>query len=257
MFTEQGLGDTIQFARHASLLVERGALVTLLAPAKLHRLLRRADANIEVIGSPKGKSFDFQCPLMSLPFHLGTNERTIPNKVPYLKAEEDRVAHWARVIGDGGLKIGIAWQGRPNRSLDRGRSIPLAEYARLARLPGVRLISLQKNEGLDQLSTLPAGVTVETLGPEFDDGPDAFIDCAAVMSHLDLIISSDTSIAHLAGALARPTWLALKYVPEWRWQLDRRDSPWYPTMRLFRQDTDGDWKSVFAKIEQELERGPG
>ena len=249
VFTEQGLGDSIQFARYTRSLVERGAIVTLLSPANLHRLLQGLDPSIEVSESPRGMSFDFQCPLMSLPFLLGTNERSIPNCVPYLQADDDRVAHWARMIGDHGFKVGIAWQGRPNRSLDRGRSIPLAEYAPLARVPGVRLISLQKSEGLDQLSTLPADVRIETLGPEFDDGPDAFIDCAAVMSHLDLVVTSDTSIAHLAGALGRPTWLALKRVPEWRWQLDRQDSPWYPTMRLFRQDTDGDWKPVFARME--------
>ena len=115
----------------------------------------------------------------------------------------------------------------------------------------MRLISLQKNHGLDQLEGLPAGTTVETLG-DFDDGRDAFVDTAAVMENLDLVVTSDTSIAHLAGALGRPTWVALKYVPEWRWLLDREDSPWYPTMRLFRQTADGDWQSVFAKMEQDL-----
>ena len=115
----------------------------------------------------------------------------------------------------------------------------------------MRLISVQKHDDLDQLESLPAGTKVETLG-DFDSGPDAFIDTAAVMENLDLIITSDTSIAHLAGALGRPTWVALKYVAEWRWLLDRDDSPWYPTMRLFRQETDGDWKPVFTRIAQEL-----
>jgi tetratricopeptide (TPR) repeat protein len=118
--------------------------------------------------------------------------------------------------------------------------------------PGVRLISLQKHHGLDQLANLPAGAKVETLGEDFDSGPDAFIDTAAAMSNLDLIITADTSTAHLAGALGCPTWVALKYVPDWRWLLDRNDSPWYPTMRLFRQETPGDWKLVFSTIEQEL-----
>jgi ADP-heptose:LPS heptosyltransferase len=115
----------------------------------------------------------------------------------------------------------------------------------------VRLISLQKEFGVEQLEELPAGLTVETLG-EFDDGPDAFIDTAAVMESLDLIVTSDTSIAHLAGALGRPTWVALKNVPDWRWLLDRDDSPWYPTLRLFRQETSGDWTSVLANMEREL-----
>jgi hypothetical protein len=128
----------------------------------------------------------------------------------------------------------------------------LAEFVPLTRLPGVRLISLQKAHGLDQLAGLPADSAIEILSDDFDEGGDAFVDTAAIMSHLDLIITSDTSIAHLAGALGRPTWVALKYVPDWRWLLDREDSPWYPTMRLFRQQTPGDWKFIFAKIAQEL-----
>ena len=252
VYTEQGLGDAIQFARYVPLLVERGAIVTLLAPAKLRRLLRGLSTKIELPASLKDRDFDYRCPLMSLPLLFGTNEHSIPNTIPYLKPEEKRVARWRRAIGDQGFKIGINWQGRPDRDIDRGRSIPLSEFVRLARLPGVRLISLQRNDGLDQLGSLPADVTIETLGDEFDGGSDAFTDCAGAMSHLDLILTSDTSIAHLAGALGHRTWVALKHVPDWRWLLDREDSPWYPTMRLFRQDTDGDWRSVFSKIEREL-----
>jgi ADP-heptose:LPS heptosyltransferase len=122
---------------------------------------------------------------------------------------------------------------------------------RLAQIPGVRLISLQKNHGVEQLAELPPGMKVETLGDDFDAGPDALIDTAAAMEHLDLIVTADTSVAHLAGALARPVWLALKYVPEWRWMLDRRDSPWYPTMRLFRQKTPDDWSTVFEEMTAE------
>jgi hypothetical protein len=142
----------------------------------------------------------------------------------------------------------------PGKATPAGRSIPVAEFVPLSRLSGVRLISLQKQHGLDQLTGLPPHTKIEVLGEEFDSGPDAFIDTAAVMENLDLIITSDTAIAHLAGALARPTWVALKYVPDWRWLLDRDDSPWYPTMRLFRQETAGDWKFVFSTIEQELRR---
>ena len=118
----------------------------------------------------------------------------------------------------------------------------------------MRLISLQKDHGLDQLTNLPSDITVETLGDEFDSGPDAFIDTAAVMSNLDLIITSDTSIAHLAGALGYPTWVALKYVPDWRWLLDREDSPWYPSLRLFRQAAPGDWEGVLRRAAGELAR---
>src|SRR5262249_57222023 len=126
----------------------------------------------------------------------------------------------------------------------------------LSRLPGVRLISLQKHHGLDQLARLPADCKIETLGDDFDSGPDAFVDTAAVLDSLDLIITSDTSIAHLAGALARPTWVALKHVPDWRWMLDRKDSPWYPKMRLFRQPRLGDWENVFPQICRALSSPP-
>lgn len=253
IYSEQGLGDIIQFARYLPLLVQRGAKVTFSAPENLIRLLRPLRSQIEVVGSIDGReSFDFQCALMSLPLRFGTELPSIPNEVPYLDAEKDRVARWKGELAEHGFKVGIAWQGAPGGEIDQGRSIPLAEFVPLSRLPDVCLISLQKTHGLDQLAGLPAGTNVETLGDEFDGGPDAFVDTAAVMSHLDLIITSDTSIAHLAGALGRPTWVALKYVPDWRWLLDRDDSPWYPTMRLFRQEAAGDWKFVFGKIEQEL-----
>ena len=251
IYAEMHFGDMIQFARYLPLLRRRGADVTFLAPAKIFRLLRPLIPHVTFGDSADvGSPFDFQCALMSLPLKFGTELSSIPNETPYLRAEKDLVAHWKNKIGEDGFKIGIAWQGTPQWTIDR-RRFPLREIAPLSRLPRVRLISLQKNHGLDQLEGLPAGTTVETLG-DFDDGRDAFIDTAAVMEHLDLVVTSDTSIAHLAGALGRPTWVALKYVPEWRWLLDREDSPWYPTMRLFRQTADGDWQSVFAKMEQEL-----
>jgi tetratricopeptide (TPR) repeat protein len=253
IYSEQGLGDIIQFARYLPLLVRRGAAVIFSAPENLIRLLEPLGSQIDVVGSIDPREpFDFQCALMSLPLRFGTELPSIPNEVPYLSAEKDRDARWKNTIAGRGFKVGIAWQGAPGGAIDQGRSIPLAEFVPLSRLPGVRLISLQKTHGLDQLANLPAGAKVETLGDEFDGGSDAFVDAASVMSHLDLIVTSDTSIAHLAGALGRPTWVALKYVPDWRWLLDREDSPWYPTMRLFRQEKAGDWPSVFSKIEQEL-----
>jgi hypothetical protein len=169
----------------------------------------------------------------------------------YLSAEPERAARWKERIGALGFKIGIGWQGNPNGQ-DNHKDIPLEEFIPLTRIPQVRLISLQYKDGVDQLARLPADVKIETLGDDFDSGPDAFIDTAAVMANLDLIISSCTSIPHLAGALGRPTWIVLKHVPDWRWLLDREDSPWYPTMRLFRQPERDDWTSVFSKIEREL-----
>jgi hypothetical protein len=155
-----------------------------------------------------------------------------------------------------GLRVGIAWQGNPQVERlvwARGRSIPLAALAPLAELPGVSLVSLQKGPGSEQLRDVPFCDRVLDLGDDLDRGPDAFLDTAALMASLDLIITSDTSIAHLAGALARPTWVALNASPDWRWLLDRTDSPWYPTMRLFRQpDRNNGWDPVIAELATAL-----
>jgi len=193
--------------------------------------------------------FDLACPLMSLPAILGTTEATIPATVPYLSAEPDAVARWKARVGEHGFRVGIAWQGNPSRREDRGRSIGLEQFLPLASVPGVRLISLQKDDGVEQLTP---GMTVETLGADFDSGPDGFIDTAAVMMNLDLVITSDTAIPHLAGALGRPVWVALRAVPDWRFMLGRADSPWYPTMRLFRQSARDQWGPVFASIKSAL-----
>ena len=142
----------------------------------------------------------------------------------------------------------MVWQGNPNPEADFARSIPLPLFAPLAAAPNVRLISLQKGHGVEQLERLPSGMRVETLGEDFDAGEDAFVDAAAAIARLDLVVTCDTSIAHLAGALGRPVWVALKKDAEWRWLRDRADLPWYPTMRLFRQPEIGDWPSVFAAM---------
>ena len=254
IFSEQGLGDVVQFARYLPLLVERKSKMTFLTHEKLVRLLRPLGAQIKIASGLEGNEvFDFQCALMSFPHWFKTDLSSIPNKVPYLAAEEELSHRWKERIGENGFKIGIAWQGNPEAKIDQGRSIPLEEFIPLTRLPGVRLISLQKHHGLDQLTRLPADAKIETLGDDLDSGPDAFIDTAAVMHNLDLIITSDTSIAHLAGALGRPTWVALKYIPDYRWMLDRDDSPWYPTMRLFRQQDRDNWQPVFRQIEEQLQ----
>lgn len=251
--SEQGLGDIIQFARYLPRVARLPAKVTLVASPRLARLLRPLTCGIETTASTENlESFDFECGLMSLPLRFGTDIASIPADIPYLTAEPDLVPKWRERIGAKGFKIGIAWQGSPVNRIDRGRSVPLVEFAPLSQIPGVRLISLQKTHGLDQLGAMPAGMTVELFRDPFDAGPDAFIDTAAIMMNLDLIITSDTSIAHLAGALGRPAWVALKHVPDWRWLLDREDSPWYPTMRLFRQKTSGDWRSVFSRMREAL-----
>ena len=249
---EQGMGDTIQFARYLLLLVRKNAEVTFVTEAKLVRLLHSLPEKIRIVRQIRGDTrFDFQCALMSLPLRFRTDLSSIPNAVPYLESERSLIAQWRERIGSPGFKIGIAWQGSPINKTDAGRSIPLEQFVPSARVPGVRLISLQKHFATGQLAQLPGDVGIQTLN-DLDEGPDAFIDTAAVMANLDLIVTCDTSIAHLAGALGRPVWVALKHVPDWRWMLDKEDSPWYPTMRLFRQQTAGDWAPVFASIEQEI-----
>jgi hypothetical protein len=193
-----------------------------------------------------------QIPLLSLPGVFRTTLDTVPAEVPYLFPSPELVEKWRpRLAAIGGFRIGIVWQGSAQYRGDRQRSIALAEFAPLARLPGVRLISLQKGFGTEQLGALPC---VESLGEEYDGGPHAFLDSAAVMESLDLVITLDSALAHLAGALGRPVWVALKQVPDWRWFLERSDSVWYPSMRLFRQESEGDWVSVFAKMEAEIRK---
>jgi tetratricopeptide (TPR) repeat protein len=254
---EQGLGDTLQFCRYAPLLAARGAQVILSVPDSLRALLSGLGPGVEVIGSmDRPRRYDFHCPLLSLPRACRTDLESIPSSVPYLWADPARVAAWRRRLGTEGRLIGIRWQGGTSR-VDVGRSFPLRHFESLAAIPGVRLISLQRDAGCEQLAQFPSHLPVEDIGNELDpDGAKTFLDTAAVMQCLELVITSDTSVAHLAGALGRPTWLALKHVPDWRWMLDREDSPWYPTMRLFRQPKPGDWAAVFAVIHSELERSP-
>ncbi|HEY3637868.1 MAG TPA: tetratricopeptide repeat protein [Rhizomicrobium sp.] len=251
---EQGLGDTIQFCRFAILAQKRGAKVILAVQEPLVRLLQNLGPNISTIAlSSPPPDFDFQVALMSLPLAFETGG-TCPVQIPYLHAEGDRIENWRRRIGDTGVKIGICWQGNRKVKIDAGRSFPLRHFEAISVISDIRLISLQKNDGLEQLAELPAGLQVETLGKDFDAGPGAFLDTAAVMMLLDLVITSDTAIAHLAGALGRPVWLLLQHAAEWRWMLERADSPWYPTVRLFRQKRHGDWAGVFTDVQRELRK---
>ena len=215
-------------------------------------LMKSLDANLEIVDRDDPLlAFDFQLPLLSLPGLAMTSLEEIPRQHPYLFAEQDRVSHWRKTIGTNGFKIGVCWQGSSG-DIDSGRSFGVVQFHPLAQLPQVRLISLHKGEGEAQLAQLPGGMVVETLGDSFDAGPDAFLDAAAVMMSCDLVITSDTAIAHLAGALGVKTWVALKYVPDWRWFLDRTDSPWYPGVRLFRQPRPGAWDDVFVEIREAL-----
>ncbi len=252
---EQGLGDTIQFVRYARLVKERsGGSVILRSNPVLYPLLRSVSGvdGFAIPGRP-AEPFDYYAPLMSLPPIFGTTVATIPADVPYLFAEPKRVRHWQQQLaGQSGFKVGVAWHGDPRFADDSDRSVPLVEFAPLARCPGVRLFSLQKGHGREQLPLVPPETLIVDLDDSLDEGTGAFVDTAAVMKNLDLVITSDTAIAHLAGALAVPAWVALPFLPDWRWLLARDDSPWYPTMRLFRQSRPGDWRAVFARITDAL-----
>jgi tetratricopeptide (TPR) repeat protein len=253
--SEQGHGDTIQFCRYLFMLKTFNAKVIFEVEPKMISLLK---SNLEGVCEivPRGKplpDFDVHCPLMSLPYVLKTNKNNIPNWGSYLSADETRVSQWRKKLGTEQFKIGIHWQGRPSK-IDLGRSFSVLYFKELSEIQNIRLISLQKNTGVEQIDKLPKGLNVEILEGGFDDGQDAFIDTAAVMKCMDLVITSDTSIAHLSGSLGVPTWVVLKWVPDWRWFLDRNDSPWYPSMRLFRQKKKNDWQSAFIEIKIELKK---
>ena len=254
IYSDLYLGDMLQFCRYALLAERKGANVIVAVTDKLHAILRTLSKNIQFI--PKDdipKHFDYFCDLLSLPFCFKTKFDTIPADVPYLTADPERTLRWGERIGKDGFKIGICWQGSTQAyAVPMRRSFPLLHFSKIAALPKVRLISLQKNEGVEQLLDLPDSMKVETLGDDFDAGPGAFLDTAAVMENLDLVITPDTSIAHLAGALGRPTWVVLRDIPDWRWLLDREDSPWYPNTRLFRQNKRDEWQVPFDEMEKRL-----
>jgi tetratricopeptide (TPR) repeat protein len=251
LHAEQGLGDTLQFIRYAPLVMDRGGRVVVACQRPLIRLLASCPGIDQLIAKGEAlPSFDIHAPLLSLPRIFSTTLSYIPAEVPYLRADDVLVEHWRRELGPiPSLKIGIAWQGRVEHPGDRHRSFRLAQFAPLSRLAGVRLFSLQKGPGTEQLREMADGFDVTDLGSRLDD----FGDTAAVMKNLDLVITADSSPAHLAGALGVPVWVALPYASDWRWLLEREDSPWYPTMRLFRQSRWGDWDGVFDRIAGALE----
>ena len=246
--SEQGLGDTMQFCRYARLAEVRGARVILSVQDRLGRLIRGGlSTTIEVIGTTQAPGdFDFHIPLLSLPGLFGTRLESIPAVGSYLFAEPGRVEHWRTLLPQSGLRVGVCWEGGGSAI---GRSFPVSELQAVATLEGVRLINLQK----DALPGAAGALPLTTLGGAFDVGSDAFIDTAAVMASVDLIITTDTSIAHLGGALGRPTWVMLKRNPDWRWLLERTDSPWYPSVRLFRQPRPGDWQGAFAQVRAAIQ----
>jgi hypothetical protein len=195
-------------------------------------------------------AFDLHCPIMSLPLAFKTRMDTIPATAPYLKAPENVVAHWRPRLPVAGFKVGLAWAGNPTYGKDHDRSILLKNILPATSVDGATFFGLQKDLRDGDQAMLKANPQIVHLGGEIKD----FRDTAAIMSSLDLIISSDTSIVHLAGALGKPVWVLLPANPDWRWLLGRDDSPWYPTARLFRQTSDGDWRSVVDQVRAELRK---
>jgi tetratricopeptide (TPR) repeat protein len=246
LLAEQGLGDTMQFSRYASLLAGRRYDVTLVAPPVLAPLLRSLPGVERVASSAEELADDKRrylwLPLLSTMGALHLTPDTVPQQGPYLAAEPDRVTNWRQRLG-GGLKVGLAWQGST-----RASAAPLAALAPLADLAGIRLISLQKEPAASEIAQVPFRASIERPLDASDLSAEALLDTAAVMANLDLVVSIDSMPAHLAGALGRPVFLALPQVPDWRWFIGRDDTPWYPTMRLFRQDDSRRWQPVFERM---------
>jgi tetratricopeptide (TPR) repeat protein len=250
---EQGAGDAIQFARFAPLLSLLGARVFLECNGQLVRLLSGLpgiEGVVERFGSLP--PHDYQCSLLSLPYLLGTTLDTIPRQTPYIFAERELTLAWSQKLSaHHGLKVGLVWAGNPEFKADRLRSPGFEAFRPLFEVPDISVFALQKGAGRRDLETAH-GVPQNLF--DLNDQIDDFADTAAIMANLDLIVTSCTGPAHLAGALGRPTWTVIPFSPDWRWMEERKDTPWYPTMRLFRQDRRGDWSTVMQRLTEELNR---
>jgi len=248
LYVEQGLGDALQFVRYAPLVQARGAKVLIECPRPLKRLFETVEGVERVIARDEDlPDFDVQCPFLSLPGLLSPEESEIPINVPYLSVSNDDTHQWhTRLDGVGGLKVGLVWAGSPHHTNDRERSVALEIFAPLAEVQGCAFISLQIGPSAAQLKEASWPI-VDMTG-----GIDDYADTAALVSELDLIITVDTSVAHVAGALAKPVWVLLPHAPDWRWQIARQDSPWYPTMKLYRQPKRRDWQSVIDMVQRDL-----
>lgn len=251
VYAEQGAGDAIQFARYLPLLAQRGARVILECPRLLVRLFETISGPEQVIA--KGDeipAFDLHCALLSLPRLFGTTLGSIPAEVPYLRSEagEFQLPAPARAVSGRPVRVGLVWAGNPAHQNDARRSLPLETLHAWLGNVDAAFYSLQLERGLNAASQKQNASWLADLAPLLAD----YADTAALVTQLDLVISVDTSVAHLAGALGRPVWLLLPFAPEWRWLVDRPDSPWYPTMRLFRQPAAGDWNSVLKEVSERI-----
>ncbi|MCG2722438.1 MAG: tetratricopeptide repeat-containing glycosyltransferase family protein [Thermodesulfovibrionales bacterium] len=249
----EGFGDTIQFIRYATLIAKRGVKVFAECQRELKSLLRSVEGVEQVFSKDETlPEFDLTCPYLSLPFVFGTTVEIIPSKTPYIMTNPVLIQNWRDKIqrDNSELKIGLVWAGDLRHPRSRYRSCELAAFSPLSQISDISVYSLQKGEASKEASNPPEGLKFFDYTEDFTD----FSDAAALIENLDLVISVDTAGAHLAGALGRPVWTLLPFVPEWRWLLDRKDSPWYPTMKIFRQPYPGDWKSVISCITEELRK---
>jgi len=256
---EQGWGDTLQFIRYLPWVRQRVPHTLVEVQAGLLPLLERSGFHGLIAQRAPLPPIDVQLPMVGLPALFDTTLDHLPVEVPYLRPDPKLVEQWRHTLsqipawnGRSPFRVGIAWQGNPTYREDRYRSIPLAFFAPLAQVPGVQLINLQKGPGREQISQLRGQFHVLDLGSAVDEAAGPFMDTAAIMHGLDLVVTSDTAVAHLAGGLGVPVWVPLRLGPDWRWLLDRSDSPWYPTMRLFRQTRFNDWAPVFNDLAAEL-----
>jgi tetratricopeptide (TPR) repeat protein len=249
IWTEQGIGDNLMMMRYLPLLRQKGAATVIVyCPQMLVKLMQSFD--VRVISTQKNiplDDFDLHCPIMSLPFMFGTRLENIPNAVPYLHVPDPAQKKWAKQLASyAGVKVGLVWAGNHTLKSDYLRSISLQEFAPLMLTEGVQFFSLQKNEAAQQLKNCSWNI-VDKM-----DRCDDLMDTAALIQNLDLVISVDTAVAHLAGALGKPVWLLNRFESEWRWMVGREDSPWYPSLRLFCQPVAHDWRSVLQRVSDEL-----
>jgi Flp pilus assembly protein TadD len=250
LHSEQGFGDTMQFVRYVPMIQQRGGKIILECQPGLVRLLSNLPGIEQIVrdGDPP-PPFDVHCSLLSIPRIFGTTLETIPANIPYIHPDPAIVEKWrARVPADGRLKVGLSWAGRKIHGHDRYRSIQLSSLAPLAAAKNVWFCSLQKGDPASQTKSPPSGMDLTDWTPELRD----FADTAGLLANLDLLISVDTAVVHLAGAMAKPAWVLLQFMPDWRWMLQREDSPWYPTLRLFRQTKREDWSTPIQDITQAL-----
>lgn len=251
LHAEQGLGDTIQFARYVPLLAASGANIALEVPGELSALMRRLDGVAHIVARGEAPPpYDVHCPLGSLPLALRTEPDSVPARIPYLSADASSLAKWsARLSGLVRPRVALAWSGNPDHFNDRNRSVPFARLVPLLAAPA-RFLSIQRDLRSADAEKLAAESRVAHVGGELEN----FTDTAAVIALADLVIAADTAVAHLAGAMGRPLWVLLPFAPDWRWTLDGESSPWYPAARLFRQTAIGDWDGVIDRVATELAR---